>query len=1694
MKHVHLANTIRLQRATRNGSTLVIVVALLGMLAFLGFVFYTFSKQERASAVTFSQGAQAMKAPSLEPDSLWDFALQQLIIGPPDSFYQSILWGGRHSLLANMYGRNAIPWDGDGINLISLSGQPFVDMNYDGIPDVTADFLGFIDSPAANAGVLWGPSTKSLSSLPSPDAGYNYPDINSVFLSYDGAALNALTGVQSRVIIPSFFRPQYLRSGGTPDASWYSDPATATQVMRPHPEHVSVDGSGNAIVVNGRNAKRYVTSSEDYRAIGLRRPFTFKSFVPPESSSTATPGTLGVWTNPDPDFQLDIDLDVDTDGDGVKDAILMDLGYPPVRRGDGKLVVPLFAINVRDLNGLISLNASGNLSGNLDLNLTTSHQLGFNQNRDGSWSMDNISKSNLGLSTYEINPERALTALPSDIATSRPEIAAQLNYVLRLFGYPTTGPAANQPGRSVGELANLEWLMLNVGRVNFHLGLAGLASNITQLQNAIADQFSGRNGESVQTLLNGVAIVSYDASGNAVLAPLSVNGTQPTTLRKFFTTGRVLDLPKAGVSATWDAGSPPSTVNWPSPFGTPTPDDNVNSNEGETTNPNRWVHPLDFRGSGRFVNHFDYGADLRPGIKDVDDDGNGLVDDAGEEGWIPSDDHGADQRPGIAFFDDDSNGTVDDLSEAGAISSDDPTAKRGKFALAVQASANRWPAYMGYHSIGTVRWGEAATTGTYSGFLMSASRRDSLLDEGAEAIIDPMIMSPQYSQYSSVANTIRNDAVFGPEEMLFLQGSGSDARLTENRSRLAELMPGNLVASTSAPDIRKRLTTVSSDRCEFGFGFQPSGLRGGVSGTWESNPVFPPGISGNANPYRDELFALLKQQANGASQQQLRLNINQLLTTSGSQYQFRMLSEQTSVDDVAAFNDRQAMARDIYTLLYTLCQGQDADYRLPGGQPSLIQTKEMAQFAINYVDALDPDDIITAFYYDPDLSSTGGGWDRVYGPDGTAGNSDDTVVYGVERQLLTFAETVALRIKKTATNSDMTIFDDTLTDATNGRNYLYFELQNVTPMNVTLASSGVTRINASTSANWKVQLLNPTVGTVYNSMYLLSGLDSNNQIQIDANGNRILQSGLLFSVSSQDGTDKFTSGKCRTSDFRADVGFDGMFERNIPSGGAADTSGGKTVPTTTTSETDFPTPKCNLDLVWDYGEGPTMQNRFVLDSNTDIPGSFVSQMGGTGSIRLLLQRRAAAGGLVVWTTVDTTANSPTTSDVAVGEVTPPTTVAGAPISLLNIKSYPRVTPLSRTSAAVVAGANTINTVSTNTALAVAQIHNDRDFASLVELFQLPLCGPDQLTNGRISNAEFYHDVTSDPLNPKYYPTVAAARFLRPDNPDATLNGDVGNFGNRWYRLLDLLEVPNRSHRQLAVVGISGSTSSSVAPPSIAEPYNLPQFFGWPRSHGLVNINMIRHPQVLGALLDDDQVVNDPRFISSGTQYLDGSDESSRRWWVEFVKARDSRFHASSAFAPDPSTGLYIPGTADSRPFRSYDVVQKTAKDADSPLENTILRCLPTDGNASPANEARRLFEVGTSAEHIGRADLEAAANPTQLLPPSIRYRLLAKLMNNTTTRSNSFAVFVTAQYHEAVVVAADSGTARAVRIGGRLDDAPVHRGFFVIDRTAAVEQMKRVSGNPVSTNSFSFQPDTNPTGTSNGIRWKDLVLYRQTLN
>ena len=112
-----------------------------------------------------------------------------------------------------------------------------------------------------------------------------------------------------------------------------------------------------------------------------------------------------------------------------------------------------------------------------------------------------------------------------------------------------------------------------------------------------------------------------------------------------------------------------------------------------------------------------------------------------------------------------------------------------------------------------------------------------------------------------------------------------------------------------------------------------------------------------------------------------------------------------------------------------------------------------------------------------------------------------------------------------------------------------------------------------------------------------------------------------------------------------------------------------------------------------------------------------------------------------------------------------------------------------------------NSITATAGFNLWQAHFDRDFASTGELFSVPLCGPGKLTSV-IERLNFNPQQQAQPPaagNPTPDALVAAAAmFLQPDFPNDTGVSAAVNRSrdNRWYRLLQLVEVPSRVHRML----------------------------------------------------------------------------------------------------------------------------------------------------------------------------------------------------------------------------------------------------------------------------------------------------------
>lgn len=413
----------------RGGAVIIIVLALMAALAFLGFFFYEFTVFERSAAERY-----ANIEVEYDPTAHFDDALEQVIVGTRNTHADSALWGNKYSLLATLIGRldnNTLqPLDlcvhsGGGVRV------RYADTNNDGIPDdsdgdsipdevdflyegpgggtavralrdpdlgVSTDRPRFNLSRAADGTVGIGGAVNQVPDY-APDAGYTYPDINSMFLSYETEYV-AADGQRTTVYIPSFLRPQYFldrrvsahRLGN--DAGMtrlYSEPLdqaslpggadgtddTRAMVLRPHTAHERFNTAGvvqtaTAAVPDGRfvgptdtAAQRLARSGDTTRTLSS---FTFDAdtnndlifngmgvFHPFDPSAFGRTSTTGQQ----PPY-IPWDLDIDCDGDGVNDGILMDLDLPIVTLDDGSQVIPLVSFKIIDADGLLNLNSHGN--------------------------------------------------------------------------------------------------------------------------------------------------------------------------------------------------------------------------------------------------------------------------------------------------------------------------------------------------------------------------------------------------------------------------------------------------------------------------------------------------------------------------------------------------------------------------------------------------------------------------------------------------------------------------------------------------------------------------------------------------------------------------------------------------------------------------------------------------------------------------------------------------------------------------------------------------------------------------------------------------------------------------------------------------------------------------------------------------------------------------------------------------------------------------------------------------------------------------------------------------------------------------------------------------------------------------------------------------------------------------------------
>lgn len=1616
----------------RRGSTLLVVMALLGMLLLLGMLYFTFASQEQQNARNFAREEPATDVDPIE--DIFNESIRQLILGANYPQKNSVLWGGRHSMLGTLNGQRTSsgqwkrqPYTGQGVSLSS-----FVTPN---------------DSPAAN-----DLQERNLAALPGSDVDRTYPDFTNMFLAYHGTTWDTTTNPPTRfpipVVKPAFHRPELLRDFSatppTPLTNWTTATATAPQgstkglLFRPHPEHLYVWRRNTTatperrfIIDSGSNPTGDTTLAgfvaADAGLIGAGAGQVTAAFpFLKDQDSDGNFNEQGVWSRAAgvPNNQMDAyDYDVDTDGDGIADAIWIDLDLPMFTRAtDNRNYIPLIAFKVLDLDGLLNLNAVGNLSGDAPTRSTATTNFGNINNAND----PDISRSGMALTPYEINPIWALDSLPG-VDFTLPSVPN--DYYVRYFGHDPVNPSAAHRARETG---NMEWWWLNKGRVDYlapnqiHSGRLGEASRLWSVLSAGPNAISANSNlfpfsgvwdqdDNLNVLEGGPLVSAGLPTGQSFIHPLALNGYG----RFWAANPKQLDLLAA-------VGGNPSRWLRYSNMGV--------GDDGSGTGNVQWLTTF---GGALMVNPI-YGATFAtPGSPP------NLVDDMTELVLEPK----VDTRPHDEIFEP-RDTLLLFMNQADRASTGVSSRVRDLMPGNIDIAASGGSSYL-------AEIGKRFTTTSWDlkQFALNSSLgpdgQPNTSDDGEwnvdsdgnsklewppqfnpPANYQPAQAEHAYGYLHNGSNSIKQDP-FRPQLRQLLKTefgrSSSDKlpmRLSINDFLDVEHTPG--AALPKPYDAQNSTAYVDYFRSR-PLRYRPltphSTDTAATDPAWGSPPSLPAPFA--------------------------TANIGNPLPAYPPQNE--------PAKEFWARRDRQQMARDIYVMLYTFCGGSnslnatktagDTLYPVTGGYDL---RRQMAQFAVNMVDALDRDNVITVFEYDRDLSN---GWDLdddITTNDG--GTADRAVVFGVESQELTISEALWVRQESGTANNTQTPFDETVGDF----NFLQIELRSTRAFDVPLAQSSSTAVNTGI---WRLVRDDNGNGGFNsgseNAVELLTGVGGATAAPSD-----LLAPGSLFTIASADPSP--VGSAALYIDYS---GGTTDFELVAPNKGGV-------APYVTGTPVTAGNLAPDLDLLHTAHSG-----RFALVNGS--AGDFLSRTNnpGDGDTDLALQRRAnpllpqltlAANPYV---TVDQFRNvqrrelrfqggaammnpPPVTSQTdALNRLTMNPT-PGVGWNNPELRSQERVQPLDAGNVQLCSTAGTgfgplaqLNSMGqTNQQIPggglfnLFQPHFDRDFAATTDLFHVYVVGPAALSSS--VRAGRRSPFTTNPVN------FGQATILQTEDQNGNgmldgsedLNGNSSLDINHFHRLLSLVEVPTRTHRQLG------------------DPLKLN------RVPGRINLNTIRDPRVLAALIDDRDILTPPEHtgadfdgngtIEDGLRDATGSDPG-RDWWFEFLNSRDGVDLTSSLFLPGASkingtTGLL---ESVSHPFRDIGNLQQTysaSGQLQSPIEDSVLRQLPSSASR------RRLFDVANEADHDG-------TNPP--IESVLRQRLLSKIYGNSTTRSNCFVVFVTIGMFECIQTTPAGAAEPVVRIGGPLyQPAPAppntqvtYRAVYIIDRSEA-DQAFDVSG------------------------------------
>lgn len=1539
----------------RRGSVLLVVIGLLSLLLLAGIAFYTFASQENSAAEYYAEAANVGNPLKLSADELFAFGMEQLILGPDSDFTMSALRGGRAA--PGTYPGQQIEIPGRHSLIAGVIGNDTAVYNGLGIN------LATDTTPMGTLAGAYGYPYVDQDQDGSPDNASLLSQLNYSASANSGTAppVPLLPAPDTGYTAPDINSPYLAYLGyGTDYASGLSNDHRVIIPTFHRPQYLRGGVAAMTTAGNGNSARLFRPHPDNKCPNGSSRFLNASIAHPTVASHTVTPFPFtnnpgggaaisqGVWDLSGPPGASPTyvyNWDVDNDGDGIREGVWLDLDYPIQDLADGRSFVPMFSFTVVDSDGLINLNASGN-------SLAWMAPPGGNPTTPpiaypGTYT-NFVHRSNMGMSRTEINPLWGLFADGSIDPSSNPVY----------FSSDTTRDSA-----------------LTQMRVLWQLPSAGYpATSISRLDTANMDYLSLLLGRVDFARARNPGPGTYAVDGNYYAA----SGFFPG--RRGETALLSSNIAPVGGSVTTFA-----------PGGIPLPGSMGFDDDNDRYATTSMVHPIDYLGTG---SSYTVGA-------------------------------------GTA---------VTQMLLGRADNANNPC---------------RWPAYNGYHNLQYSSGGNSVSYISANAGSSFISPLTDMTDEEDEEVVDTAAQSVALNS---------KDSMFGLAEMFALHGSDTDYLATSSSSRLRSLAHFNFSDNKYAELIRKQYTVMSMDRLQFGLG---SNARR----TSEANAdldsdghfEFPPAaVSSNCGSPAEPIRLPLRQYLTvefGSNQLSsvggFRLNMNKLVWTTnpanplaGQTYlrdlTYHPVDPGTSdvystytggatayppnpADPIAmewwARHDRQLLARDIYCLLYILGGGSDsaiyqdaqpigatptADSNAARGLYSDAQLKEMAQFAVNYVDALDFDDHITMFEYDRDL---GDGWnlgDDPYqtGDDnvgGAIGANDRAVVYGVETQSLTLAEGLVIHTPQLVSDqAGATTFNDTTE-----RWYTALELRNASAFDVDL-----------TAKSWRIRIIDQALDQ---EPPLAPTIPSPERYLTFKQGS--IGHGNNFLIGSRTGTDLDKDNNARPSDFRVNIDHetetpgDYRYETIVPSANSAVLA----YETAADPGTHF-----DLDLVTQNGTGAFDLYNDSTSVTVTPPGDFVNSGGAGTTVRFVIERRLHLTRSSLASTTDNPWIEVDRMDAPVKEFNITAGMSGADLKTMvlpNLISKERAQPFSRNSEGnntpVAASPHLANsfglTANSNTTSAFTnwQPHFNRPYTSVIDLLTLPLFGPKNFTQQFGLGVDWNTNA-----NWGTTPNFAQERFLR------TI--DSANMQNRWYRLLGLLGVPSRSQ-------------TTVVQP----PYAL-------RTPGMINLNTMRDRGVFNGLVDDisTQFPNgaldattpntlvghmNPYFnsLDPRTMCQDPAGDYNgvqRDWWAEFLAARNQQ---------DPITQLYLPGMAHSRPYRSMNYTDSGA----TSVEYTLLRGMVKDGTAVTR---RGVFEASRN--------LNTATDPVDF---HTRHRLLRKVANNSTTRSNVFSVWVSVGLFEAVQQ--PNGD---VQIGGPINGTgvPTFRGFFVVDRSLPEQGLDAASG------------------------------------